>query len=77
MLTVDEALALLADKCVSAGLRPEDLTAVDRVLTVHPGARVQFPVSRRGSLAGLTPLEAMAAGQLAKVIDAAQAYAQG
>lgn len=61
------------------GLEPTALAPVDAVLSTLPvpaGASVAFYLSHRGSLAGATPLEALAAGQLEKVLDAAAAYVQ-
>jgi hypothetical protein len=40
------------------------------------GSKLQFFLSRRGSLAGLTPLEAIAQGKLQKVKDVAAAFAE-
>jgi hypothetical protein len=53
------------------------LSAVSRALGDLPGgAKFQFLVSRKGSLAGTTPLEALVAGRLRKVLDLAAAYAE-
>jgi len=52
------------------------LEAVTRVLGELPGgAKLQFFLNRRGSLAGATPLEALAQGKLEKVKDVAAAFA--
>jgi hypothetical protein len=40
------------------------------------GAKMQFFLSRKGSLNGNTVLEALAAGQVGKVLDLAHAYAE-
>lgn len=39
------------------------------------GAKLLFFLTRRGSLAGATPLDALAAGMFAKVLDVAEAFA--
>lgn len=62
------------------GLSPDQLSPVDAVLATLPvpaGARVAFYLSRRGSLAGATPLEALARGQLEKVLNTAWSYVNG
>lgn len=56
---------------------PKHLQAVTKILGDLPGgAKLQFFVSRKGSLGGLTPLQALAAGHLAKVKDIAAAFSQ-
>ena len=40
------------------------------------GARLQFWLNPKGSLGGLTPLEAVARGQFEKVRDVAEAFAE-
>lgn len=53
------------------------LSAVSRALGDLPGgAKFQFFVSRKGSLAGATPLEALSAGRLQKVLELAAAYVE-
>jgi hypothetical protein len=54
--------------------RIEGINAVLAPLT-H-GARLQFWLNRRGSLGGITPLEALARGQFEKVRDIAEAFAE-
>lgn len=50
--------------------------AVTKLLGDLPGgAKLQFFLNRRGSLAGVTPLEALAQGKLQKVKDVAAAFA--
>lgn len=52
------------------------LETVTKLLGDLPGgAKLQFFMTRKGSLAGLTPLEAIAQGKLAKVKDVAAAFA--
>lgn len=54
------------------------LAAVSKALARLPGgAKMQFFASRKGSLSGVTPLEALAEGRLQKVVDLAAAYAEG
>lgn len=54
---------------------------MDRVLQVlaslPDGAKLQFLLSRRGSLGGRCVLEALSARQLDAVLAAAQAYVEG
>ena len=53
------------------------LSAVSRALGDLPGgAKFQFFVSRKGPLSGETPLQALMAGRLEKVLDMAAAYAE-
>jgi hypothetical protein len=67
----------LAAEIARLNIRPEQLAPVDQVLaSVAPGARLQFSLNRRGSLGGLTPLEALAAGRLSKVLDLAAAFVE-
>ena len=40
------------------------------------GAKLQFFLTRKGSLGGETPLQALAAGRVAKVKDIAAAFAE-
>jgi hypothetical protein len=52
------------------------LEAVTKVLGGQPGgAKLQFFLTRKGSLGGATPLEALAEGKLQKVKDVAAAFA--
>lgn len=52
------------------------LEAVTKVLGELPGgAKLQFFLTRKGSLGGSTPLEALAQGRLQKVKDVAAAFA--
>lgn len=52
------------------------LVAVTKVLGALPGgAKLQFFLTRKGSLGGVTPLQALTAGRLAKVKDVAAAFA--
>lgn len=52
------------------------LEAVTKVLGDLPGgAKLQFFLTRKGSLGGATPLEALAQGKLQKVKDVAAAFA--
>ncbi len=54
------------------------LEKVSKVLGDLPAAsKLHFFMSRRGSLAGKTPLEALAAGQFDKVMNSAQGFAEG
>lgn len=54
------------------------LEKVSKVLGDLPAAsKLHFFLGGRGSLAGKTPLEALAAGQLDKVMNSAQGFAQG
>jgi hypothetical protein len=56
--------------------RRSQLEAVTKVLGDLPGgAKLQFFLSRKGSLGGATPLEALAEGKLRKVKDIAAAFA--
>jgi hypothetical protein len=53
------------------------LEAVTKALRDLPGgAKLQFFVTRKGSLAGQTPLQALAEGRIAKVLDVAAASAE-
>lgn len=53
------------------------LEAVTRILGKLPsGSKLQFFLTRKGSLGGATPLEALAAGDVAKVENAAAAFAE-
>lgn len=53
------------------------LEAVTKVLGDLPGgSKLQFFLTRKGSLGGETPLQAMAAGRVAKVKDVAAAFAE-
>lgn len=53
------------------------LEAVTKVLGDLPGgSKLQFFLTRKGSLGGETPLQALAAGRIAKVLDIAAAFAQ-
>lgn len=53
------------------------LQAVRKALGSLPGgSKLQFFLTRKGSLGGMTPLQALAAGPDAKVKDLAQAFAQ-
>lgn len=53
------------------------LEAVSEVLGDLPGgSKLQFFLTRQGSLGGETPLQALAAGRVAKVKDVAAAFAQ-
>lgn len=53
------------------------LQAVMHILGDLPGGcKLQFFVTRKGALAGLTPLQALAAGRLANVKDIAAAFSQ-
>ncbi|WP_382161524.1 hypothetical protein [Hydrogenophaga sp. ANAO-22] len=53
------------------------LEAVTKVLGDLPGgAKLQFFLTRKGSLGGDTPLQALAAGRVAKVKDVAAAFAE-
>jgi hypothetical protein len=54
------------------------LEKVSKVLGDLPGAsKLHFFLSGWGSLAGKTPLEAIVAGQLDRVLNTAQGFAQG
>ena len=56
----------------------KQVQAVTRVLGDLPGgAKLQFFVTRKGSLGGLTPLQALAAGRFSKVTDIAAAFSEG
>ena len=56
---------------------PKHLQAVTKILGDLPGgAKLQFFVTRKGSLGGLTPLQALAAGRFAKVQDVAAAFSE-
>lgn len=56
--------------------RRTQLEAVTKALGDLPGgSKLQFFLNRRGSLGGVTPLEALAAGKLQKVKDVASAFA--
>lgn len=56
--------------------RRSQIEAVTKLLGDLPGgAKLQFFLNRRGSLAGATPLEALAQGKLQKVKDVAAAFA--
>lgn len=56
---------------------PKHLQAVTKILGHLPGgAKLQFFLTRKGSLGGLTPLQALAAGHLAKVMDIAADFSQ-
>ncbi len=53
------------------------LEAVTKVLGDLPGgSKLQFFLTRKGSLGGDTPLQALAAGRVAKVKDVAAAFAE-
>jgi len=53
------------------------LEAVTKILGDLPGgAKLQFFLTRKGSLNGATPLEALATGRFAKVKDVAAAFAE-
>ena len=53
------------------------LEAVTKVLGDLPGgSKLQFFLTRKGSLGGETPLQALAAGRVAKVSDVAAAFAE-
>jgi hypothetical protein len=53
------------------------LEAVTKILGDLPGgAKLQFFLTRKGSLGGATPLQALAAGRVAKVRDIAAAFAE-
>ena len=53
------------------------LEAVSKVLGDLPGgSKLQFFLTRKGSLGGETPLQALAAGRVAKVKDVAAAFAE-
>ncbi|WP_156909327.1 hypothetical protein [Ottowia thiooxydans] len=53
------------------------LEAVTKVLGELPGgSKLQFFLTRKGSLGGDTPLQALAAGRVAKVKDVAAAFAE-
>lgn len=53
------------------------LEAVTKVLGDLPGgSKLQFFLTRKGSLGGETPLQALAAGRVAKVKDVAAAFAE-
>ncbi|MEG0193424.1 MAG: hypothetical protein RR928_08390 [Comamonas sp.] len=53
------------------------LESVSKVLGDLPGgSKLQFFLTRKGSLGGETPLQALAAGRVAKVKDVAAAFAQ-
>ena len=53
------------------------LEAVTKILGDLPGgSKLQFFLTRKGSLGGKTPLEALATGGLAKVKDVASAFAE-
>lgn len=55
----------------------KNLEAVTKVLGDLPGgAKLQFFVTRKGSLGGETPLQALAAGRVAKVKDIAASFAE-
>jgi len=55
----------------------KQLGAVTKTLGDLPGgAKMQFFLSRKGSLSGKSPLEALAAGQFEKVMHGAAAYAE-
>lgn len=54
------------------------LEAVSQALGDLPGgSKLQFFLTRKGSLAGATPLQALAGGRVAKVMDVAAAFAEG
>ncbi|MEJ8815231.1 hypothetical protein WKW77_29475 [Variovorax ureilyticus] len=54
------------------------LEKVSKVLgDLLAASKLHFFLGARGSLAGKTPLEALAAGQLDKVVNSAQGFAQG
>lgn len=53
------------------------LEVVSKALGDQPGrSKLQFFLTRKGSLRGATPLQALAAGRVAKVKDIAAAFAQ-
>lgn len=53
------------------------LEAVTKLLGDLPGgSKLQFFLTRKGSLGGETPLQALAAGRVAKVRDVAAAFAE-
>lgn len=55
----------------------KQLSAVTRALDDLPGgSKLQFFLSRRGSLNGATPLQALQAGRIEKVLDIAAAFAE-
>ncbi|MEJ2801702.1 hypothetical protein WAE61_07465 [Comamonadaceae bacterium PP-2] len=55
----------------------KQLETVTKVLGDLPGgAKLQFFLTRKGSLGGVTPLQALAAGNFAKVKDVASAFAE-
>ena len=55
----------------------EQMQTVTKILGDLPGgSKLQFFVTRKGSLGGLTPLQALAAGRFSKVIDIAAAFSQ-
>ena len=60
--------------------RREQLQAVLEVIEALGGvpldAKLQFLLGRKGSLGGLTPVEALERGQLEKVRDVALAFAE-
>ncbi len=59
------------------GYDRKHLEAVTKVLGDLPGgSKLQFFLSRKGSLGGDTPLQALAAGRVAKVKDVAAAFAE-
>ena len=51
------------------------LEVIDALEGVPLGARMQFFLGRKGSLGGVTPLEALQRGRLEKVLDVAHAFA--
>jgi hypothetical protein len=55
----------------------EQIEAVAKVLEDLPdGSKLQFFLSHKGSLGGITPLEALAAGRMEEVLDVAAAFAE-
>ena len=55
----------------------KQLEAVSKILGELPGsAKLQFFLTAKGSLGGVTPLEALSAGKLAAVKTAAQGFAE-
>jgi len=63
---------------VDPGHDRAQLEKVSKVLGDLPGAsKLHFFLSGWGSLAGKTPLEAIAAGQLDRVLNTAHGFVQG
>jgi hypothetical protein len=58
-------------------LQRTQLNAINRILyDLAGGSRLQFFLTRKGSLGGCTPLDALAAGQFADVKRGAAAFAE-